>query len=129
LEPLHSAAGARAICPYCGAAGESHPTGPCLDRWVHTSFLQRALRVDEEAPPYSRFPAQRCFDDVLHAERWPDVVAVMQTALGCTVGRRVGRSADYHHYDVIAAGETLPLAVCRAAACVGPDGRHLLEIK
>ena len=117
-----------ASCPICGAVAVSHCAGPCLDRWVHGAFLQRPLAAEDEAPPYSASPQQRCLDDLIAAPRWPQGLAVMQTSLGCTVARQVRRSVGLHHYDVVAAAANLPLAVCRAAVCVAPGGTAFLDI-
>jgi hypothetical protein len=76
-------------------------------------------------------PAHPALDEVINAPLWPDTFGVMQTSLGCTVGRRVSTAVDdeaYEHYEVIAAASNLPLSVCRAALCA-PRGDRPLEIK
>jgi hypothetical protein len=82
------------------------------------------------APPYSALPRQPCLDDVMHACRWPPGFAVMQTTDGCTVGQELVRSAGAIEYDIVAAADNLPLAICRAAVCAAsvPGDRPLLVL-
>lgn len=83
----------------------------------------------EEPPPYSTVPRHPALEDVINARLWPEEFAVMQTSLGCTVGRRVSTSVGYEDYQVVAAAGSLPLSVCRAALCASPQGDKVLEIK
>jgi hypothetical protein len=78
-----------------------------LDRWVHHSFLGRALTEQETPPPYSSLPRQPCLEDVITAPKWAENVAVMQTSDGCSVGVRLGGSNDYADYEVIASANNL----------------------
>jgi hypothetical protein len=117
------------MCPTCGVSAIAHPSSPCLDSWVHTAFLGRALGPEDEPPPYSTVPAHPSLDDLINAPRWPQSFAVVQTSLGCTVGRKTARSRDYEHYEIVSAAENLPLAVCRAAVRIPPNGDSALTIK
>ena len=123
---------ANTSCPFCGSLAHVHAASPCLDRWVHRTFLGRALGEHQQAPPYSATPRQQCLEEVIQAPRWPETFAVMQTSLGCTVGRLAGClmqvSEPYIDYDIVAAADNLPLAVCRAAVCA-PPGNVPLAIK
>jgi hypothetical protein len=117
-------------CPSCGCEATVHVAGECLDRWVHQTFLGRTLSENETPPPYSSWPQQPCLHDVIHAPRWAESAAVMQTSEGCTVGVSVGRSADYIHFGVITTANNLPLAVCRAAVCgLAAGGENPLAIR
>ena len=116
-------------CPECGVLATSHPAGRCLDRWVHTAFLGRTLTLHEQPPPYSTTPRHPALENVINAPLWPEAFAVMQTSLGCTVGRKVAGSIDYQHYRIVAAADSLPLCVCRASLCASPPGDTALEIK
>ena len=115
-------------CPECGECATEHPAGRCLDRWVHTAFLGRTLTLLEQPPPYSTVPQHPALEDVIKAPQWPEEFAVMQTSLGCTVGRRLSTSIGYEDYEVVAAADNLPLAVCRAAPCAAGLGDKPLRI-
>ena len=120
-----------ARCPSCGVIPAEHDASPCLDRWIHEHFFRKALGKEEVAPPYSASPQQRCLDDLIDARMWPEGFAVMQTSLGCTVGRLVPRSEasdGYEYYDVVASAKTLPLAVCRAALSLSSAGNAPLRM-
>ena len=117
-------------CPYCGTASVEHPAGECLDRWVHQEFLEKSVAGDEAVPPYSRSPRHPCLDDLVRAPRWAEGMAVMQTIEGCSVGILVRKDSAYEHYEVVATGQSLPLAICRAAICgVASGGAYPLQIK
>ena len=102
-------------CPFCGTPSTEHPAGECLDRWVHQQFLGRVVAGAETVPPYSRVPQHPCLADVIRAAKWAESAAVMQTAAGCSVGILVREDGAYEHYHIVASGESLPLAICRAA--------------
>ena len=109
------------LCPACALTATEHPPGPCLDRWVHMAFLQQQVNPDSEAPAYSAVPQQRCLDTVINAPRWPESFAVVQTSQGCTVARRVRRSAENVYFHMVSSAHDLPLAVCRAAVCAASE--------
>jgi hypothetical protein len=122
IGPLH--------CPFCGSAATTHVAGACLDRWVHESFLGRALTEHETPPPYSSLPPQDCLEDVIKAPKWAESIAVMQTSEGCTVGVRVRRSNDYVYFHIVTSANSLPLAVCRAAVSgLATGGENPLAIR
>ena len=117
-------------CPYCATAAAEHPAGECLDRWVHQEFLGKAVAVNEAVPPYSRSPRQRCLDDLISAPRWAEGMVVMQTIAGCSVGILKRKDSAYEYYKILATGQSLPLAICRAAASgVTGKGTNSLRIK
>jgi hypothetical protein len=105
------------LCPACGLVATVHPPGPCLDRWVHTAFLQQHVDADSQVPEYSAVPQQRCLDTVIKTLRWPESFAVVHTSEGCTVARRVRANAENVFFHKVASAHDLPLAVCRAAVC------------
>jgi len=121
-----------ARCPFCGVAAAEHDAGPCLDRWIHEQFFQQVLTHDQVPPPDSASPQQPCLEALIEAPKWPQGFAVMQTSVGCTIGRRVPRGdrlEGYEYYDVIATADTLPLAVCRAAlSCLSSPGNVSLRV-
>ncbi len=41
----------------------------------------------------------------------------MQTVAGCSVAILMRQDRSYEHYQIVATGRTLPLAICRAAIC------------
>jgi hypothetical protein len=121
-----------ARCPFCAVDAAEHDAGPCLDRWIHEQFFQKILAQGQLPPPYSASPQQPCLEALIEAPKWPQGVAVMQTSVGCTIGRRTPRGdrlEGYEYYHVIATAETFPLAVCRAALiCLSSPGSVPLRI-
>jgi hypothetical protein len=85
------------------------------------AFLQQQVNRDSEAPAYSAVPQQPCLDTVINAPRWPASFAVVQTSQGCTVARRVRRSAEKVYFHMVSSADDLPLAVCRAAVCAASE--------
>ena len=66
----------------------------------------------------------------MSALKWAESVAVMQTSDGCSVGVCVGRSDGYLHFEVITTGDSLPLAICRAAVSgLATGGENSLAIR
>jgi transcriptional regulator with XRE-family HTH domain len=114
-------------CPDCGCLATTHPPGACLDRWVHTAFLGQS--ITDKSPPYSVTPPHPSLEALIGAPLWPETFAVMLTSQGCTVGRKVGEAPDFENYEIVAAADNLPLAVCRAAVSASPSGNRRLHIK
>ena len=54
----------------------------------------------------------------------------MQTIAGCSVGILMQQDGAYEHYEIVATGRSLPLAICRAALCgVAGGGTNPLRTK
>ena len=107
-------------CPRCTRDVDDHPAGECLDRWVHRAFLGKSLPATETPPRYSGNigPA---IDELLDAEKWPD-------------GAQLSKRSDSTSWcvstgdGVLAEGDGIGLAVCRAAVKCPPGGRTKLIV-
>ena len=40
------------VCPRCHEPPDTHPSGDCLNRWVHEAFFGKTLGPDERPPYY-----------------------------------------------------------------------------
>ena len=117
-------------CPFCGTSSVEHQAGECLDRWVHQEFLGNVVAADEAVPPYSRSPPHACLHDLIRAPRWAEGTAIVQTIAGCSIGILMREDGAYEHYQIVATGQSMPLAICRAAICgVAGGGANPLQVR
>ena len=104
-------------CPRCSRYVDDHPAGNCLDRWVHKAFLGKSWPATETPPRYSGNigPA---IDQLLDTEKWPDGAKLSKSG-----GSRWLVRTDQ---EVLAEGNGVGLAVCRAALKCPPGGKAKL---